>query len=137
MLKTIASSKSSLFAAVHFLLIYKYFSFLFEIPFFTSSHRPFYRWYSSFDIFTLPPFIAKISSFVHLHRLLSITRIVFLHHLRATSFYCKNFSFIRVKFLRSPFCCNSNFLISSFYPLFPEILSFRKLIKICLHNLLR
>lgn len=125
MLNTIVSSKSSLFATVHFLLINKYFSFLFEVPFFTSSHRPFYRWCTPFDIFTLPPFIAKISSFVHLHRLLSITRIVFLHHLRATFFYCENFSFIRVKFLRSSFCCNSNFLISSCYPLFLEILSFR------------
>lgn len=86
MLKTIVSSKSSLFATVHFLLTYKYFSFLFEIPLFTSSHCPFYRWCSPFDIFTLPLFIAKISSFVHLHHLLSIIRIVFLYHLRTTSF---------------------------------------------------
>lgn len=83
MLKTVVSSKSSLFAIFHFLLIHKYFSSLFEIPFFTFSHCPFYRWCSSFDIFTLLPFIAKISSFVHLHRLLSITRIVFLYHPRS------------------------------------------------------
>lgn len=79
MLNTIVSSESSLFTTFHFLLIYKYFSSLFEIPFFTSSRCPFYRCCSPFDIFTTSApllFIVKISPLFLLNSFVNLSAVI-------------------------------------------------------------